>query len=184
MGKKRKKSKLSQKKKSAKNSTQFSNIILAILFAGLLYFLYLTVPGYTWLVDSLVVNNLKIIFENSNMKIDQKYAAKLGADYQFINYIKQNTPEDAIILMPPRDVFMKSDLNKNSSWGVKSKTWSTYFLYPRIVIREEDCGNYPQLCDSISHVMVLESWGIDKLNYKVPPQKYGILPINSPGGQK
>lgn len=183
MGKKSKKKRRASAKQqparqtTGKYTTFSNNVLVTIGLLILLYVLYKTVPGYQFVVDRLVLANLKIIEQNPNLTVNQKYEAKLGFDYRYIHYVEQNTPEDAVILMPPDSVFEKSDFNRGT-WGVKIKTWDMYFLYPRAIISEQDSGSYPELFNKITHVMIVNGWGYDRLNYAVQTkQPYAVLPI-------
>jgi len=168
-----------------RNTSLFGNLVLSISLVIIFIFMYQAVPSYKWIVDSLVISNLKIIQHNPDLTLEQKYAAKLGFDARYIDYVKKSTPENAVILMPPYKEFAKGEFNRNGSWGVKSKTWCTYFLYPRIVIRESDCAELPDLCQKISHVMIINNWGYDKLEYNVGQKnKYGVLPVRMNGETK
>jgi len=189
MGKKsKKKRQASAKKQPAQQATKkytafVNNVLVTIGLLILLYVLYKAVPGYQFVVDRLVLANLNIIQENPNLSTPKKFEAKLGFDYRFIHYVEQNTPEDAVILMPPDSIFAKSDFNKRGTWGVKTKTWDIYFLYPRTLISEQDSSRYPELYHKITYVMIVNGWGYDKLNYRVQAEHpYTVLPIlQTPG---
>lgn len=185
MGKKSKKKRQASAKsqsppQTTKKYTAFiNNVLVTMGLLILLYVIYKSVPGYQFVVDRLVLANLKIITENPNITTNQKSEAKLGFDYRYIHYIKQNTPDDAVILMPPDSVFEKSDFNKRGAWGVKTKTWDMYFIYPRTVISEQDSGSYPELYKRITHVMIVNGWGYSKLRYAVQnKQPYTVLPVS------
>ena len=187
MGKKKRKKQRAkaQVRKTSKNSATFGSMIVALTLLIAIYVLYEAVPGYNWLFNSLVMGNLKTIVANPDLTKDQKYEIKFGFDYKYLQYVKQNTNENAIILMPPREVFLQSDFNKEGAWGAKTATWSTYFLYPRILVREEDRGIKPELYNRATHVMIVNHWGFDKLKYSVSQkQKYGVMPIHAAEDKK
>jgi hypothetical protein len=169
-------------KREVKSSKLDVNILIALGFICLLYFLYKTVPGYNYFVKRQIIKESRFIFENFNLTSDQKYQVKLKKDYKFIKYVKENTPDSAVILMPSPDVFKNTVFNQKGAWGVKSKVWSTYFLYPRILIQENERDIYPELYNRITHVMVIKQWGLDKLNYRMNQKiNYAVLPISIPG---
>lgn len=168
-------------KREIKSSDLQINLFIALGVIGLLYLLYETVPGYNYFVKLQVIKESRIILENFSFTMDQKYQVKLKRDYEFIKYVKGNTPDSAVILMPPSDVFKNTIFNQNGAWGVKSKIWSTYFLYPRILIQENERDIYPELYNRITHVMVINKWGFDKLNYRINRRmNYVVLPIRLP----
>ena len=158
------------------------NFIITLVLFILLYILYKYNPGYNFFVNRQIIYGSKQVYQHFDATLDFKYYLKLRNDYNFVNFIKDNTPDSAIILMPPEEVFRGSLLNMNGNWGVKSKIWSTYFLYPRILIQENERNAYPQMYERITHVMIVNGWGYEKLNYKVSKQeKYSVLPVNQTG---
>ncbi len=187
VNKRRKKAKKKQQEevKKLNKPSFFINVSISLVTIFILYILYLTVPGYNHLVHVYTIENSKFILSNLNISLDRKYQAKLRNDYVFIQFVKNNTPDTAIILMPPPEVFDKSSLNRSGSWGVRSKIWSSYFLYPRILIKEDEQDTYPELYSSITHVMIVNKWGYDKLNYQPSTKmKYGVLPVHRSGIKK
>ena len=147
------------------------------------FLLYYNIGGYRWVVDGLVLNNLKIIYQNPNLSLERKWAMKCGFDFVYLNHIKKNTPENAIILMPPYSALypnkegFKTEFNTKNAAGVKNKAWATYFLYPRKLVYQKGKDiNY--LYDKITHVAIANYLGYDKLDYSVPKkQKHAILPL-------
>jgi hypothetical protein len=180
---KRQQSEQQQRQSSGRSTTQkyfthINNILITIVLLILFYVVYQSVSGYQFVVDRLVLANLKIIKEYPKISTQKKYEAKLGFDYNYVQYVKKNTPEDAVILMPSREIFEKGDFNTRGAWGVKTKEWGTYFLYPRIIVTEEDSTVNPQLYEKITHIMIVNEWGYDKLEYPVQTKhKHAVLPI-------
>lgn len=165
-------------KREIKSSKLKINLLIALGVIGLLYLLYKTVPGYNYFVKRQVIKESRLILENFSFTLDQKYQVELKRDYKFIKYVKENTPDSAVILMPPPDVFKNTIFNQRGAWGIKSKIWSTYFLYPRILIQENERDMYPELYNRITHAMVINQWGLNKLNYRVKRRMYyTVLPI-------
>ena len=185
------KKKLKRSKKQAKQNKKFDsfsfitkNIIFLFFCIIFVSILYKSIGGYKWLWDSLVIGNFKTIKKYPDLTISQKYEIKCGFDYKYLDYIKKNTPEDAIILMPSREEIYpkgeKSDFNDKGAWGVKNKAWATYFLYPRKLVYEQEKDTNP-FYEQINYVAIVNYRGYDKLNYKIyKKQKYQILHINIP----
>jgi len=121
-----------------KNIFSLQNLGAFIVTMICLFILYQNIGGYKWLWDGLVIGNLKIRWDKPNITQEEKWEIKCGFDFRYANYLKVNTPEDAIILMPPREVLVpkgkKSDFNTKGSWGVKNKAWVTYFVYQRKLV--------------------------------------------------
>ena len=182
---KRAKKKQQEEEKKPNKPSFFINVSISLVTAFILYVLYLTVPGYNHLVRVYIIRNSEFILNNFNVSLDRKYQAKLKNDYVFVQFVKNYTPDTAIILMPPPEVFDKSSLNRSGSWGVRSKIWSSYFLYPRILVKEDERDTYPELYSSVTHVMIVNKWGYDKLNYQTSTRmKYGVLPVHKSGIKK
>lgn len=188
----KKKTKLSKQKNQTKKTPQkpannnvdwFSkNILGLILSVVIIIILYNGIQGYKWVWDTLVMGNLKIIRQNSNLSLQKKWEIKLGFDYSYLNYIKNNTPDDAIILMPAyAEIYPegeKSDFNTRDSGGIKNKAWATYFLYPRKLVYQDEKDLNP-FYDKANYVAIVNFMGYDRLNYTVgDKQKYQILPKN------
>ncbi len=178
---------LNKQKRNKQENLFFRNFISVFVSAILILFLYISFNGYRWVVNGLVINNLKIIFQKSNLSLEQKWKLKCGFDFVYLNYIKKNTPEDAVILMPPLSALypekerIKTEFNTKSAAGVKNKAWATYFLYPRkLVYQKEKDSNY--LYNKVTHVAIANYWGYDQLNYPTAKkQKYSIMPLNKLG---
>ena len=79
------------------------------------------------------------------------------------------------------EILSQKPFNTSDAWGVKSKLWNTYFLYPRKVVGENEKDSSP-LYAQVTHVMIVDAWGYDKLTYPVSrKEKYAVLPIRMPG---
>ena len=186
----------------ALNGKTKKSIPIHINFAfGLGFFIlvlaaYKKMPGYTWAFDTLVGNNLETINKYPDLTIEEKYAAKLTFDYQYLKIVKDNTPEDAVVLFPPTD-FIKQVRKQNkaltaSSVGMYNSRWAEYFIYPRQIVYEPRADD-PK-ADSLrqldryknaTHVAVLSNWGLHKLSYR--PQlssAYTVVPITPPAATK
>ena len=193
-GKKRKQKKKTIESKNQKIKMQFNRpawfiknmvgLFLSVLFILILYYNF---SGYKWLWDSLVIRNLEIISQYPNMSIENKWEAKCKFDYTYVNFIKKNTPEDAIILMPSYNEILpkgeKSDFLKTAG-GIKNKAWATYFLYPRKLVYEDEGDSNPYY-DKANYVAIVNFKGYDRLNYPVEHKvKHHILPRNFNQGDK
>jgi len=168
-------------KKNIINLPNLAGLIVSLL---ILFIIYHNINGYRWVWDTLVIGNLRIIWEHPELTQEQKWEIKCGFDYTYANYLKKNTPEDAVILFPPTDVLFpegeKSDFNAKDSWGIKNKAWATYFVYPRILVYETEKETNPYY-KKVNYVAIANYWGYDKLNYSVTKkQKYQVLSVNKP----
>jgi hypothetical protein len=108
---------------------------------------------------------------------------KVGVDYTFLNYVKQNTPENAVILFPlPEHVTEKSG-NMQLTDNILSKNWATYFVYPRRVIYKSEAETNP-LYGDITHVAICAGHGYEDLEYAVRKRSaYAVLPRRVDNGR-
>jgi hypothetical protein len=190
-----KKKKSAQKNKNTETkakqfdwSNWFSrNLIGLIVSAVVILFLYYNIQGYKWVWDGLVIGNLKVIRVNPHLTLEKKWEIKCGFDFSYLNYIKNKTPEDAIILMPAySDIYPEgeqSDFNNTDAGGIKNKAWATYFLYPRKLVYVDEKDSNP-FYDKADYVAIVNTRGYDRLNYPVEnKEKYQVLPRNlAPAG--
>lgn len=130
--------------------------------------------GYDWLLNSMLANNLKTIEENPGKTIQQRYEMKWGqGEVTYVNKIKEQTPETAIVLLPPKKTIQEVGFK-----SVVELPWITYFLYPRKVVYEDD-KDKSALYAQATHVVSINGYGIDKVKYAVEkPEPFMVLPIN------
>lgn len=147
--------------------------------------------GYNWAIHDLAIGNLKNL-ENVEAEIHQngedstpqalleaKMKRKVGL-YTFIEYIRANTPDSAVILLPEGDAKVSND----SKWNfIYDPEWMEYFLYPRLCLAIGRESEHPDLAKRITHIVIIEGKGYDKLPYNVPENmrpKEAVLPFNAP----
>jgi len=174
-----------ENKKNRFLSLLFRNVFAVIISAVIVFFLYKNIQGYQWVWDSLVIKNLEIVNQHSDLTNEQKWAIKLGFDYRYLEFLKKNTPENAVILMPADSALfpqgVKSEFTKES-YSVRNKAWATYFLYPRKIVYEKELLKSPY-ASQITHVAIANYRGYERLNYSVvKKQKYHVLPVNKKQG--
>lgn len=165
------------------------NILLLFVTIAILFVLYKSVPGYAWVKDSLIKDNLEMIKKYPKASYDDKVIAKQGFDYAVLvnalNY--KEIPENAVILFPPHrwidTIRQKNNAMKLGPAGLNNGHWLRYFVYPRYVVYEDQKETSP-LYKKATHVAVMAGWGYDKLNYTIPDSikiaqnGYKILPIS------
>lgn len=147
--------------------------------------------GYHWAIHDLAFGNLKGIEEAkekiSYAKLDSTdkalYETKMGMKvglYPLIQHMIQSTPEDAVILLPEGD----SVISNTSKWNfIYDPEWTEYFIYPRLCVAIGRENEHPELAKRVTHVLIIEGKGYEKLKYNVPMEmraREAVLPINSP----
>jgi hypothetical protein len=173
-----------EKSTSNKNTAFRKNILLTFVFAIILLVLYVSVPGYKWAISEMAFKNKELIEKietrrlNNNLPEltdDMKRFFKIG-NYWYLSYIRDQTPQSAVILLPPKSaVDTISEMN-----NINSSDWVEYFIYPRLCISEDEKERKPELYRKVTHVAIVNYWGYEKLNY-IPSkmEKEAILPINN-----
>jgi hypothetical protein len=184
-----------QKQTSSTNGPFFKSMLLnligGVLAATFIYFLFApwtagmedaeatkilesskpNIDGYYWLYNQMLANNLKTIAKYPDLTFAQRYEAK-SAEIGAISRIKQQTPDSAIIIIPPRKILAQAKLT-----SAEELPWLTYFVYPRKVVYEDDKDS-SKLYSHANYIMELNGWGFDKLNYTVErPEALMILPL-------
>lgn len=164
------------------NRPKYSILLLKNLLAAGIVVLFLvkvveTRRGYGWVYNGLLKGNMKTIKMYPNLTTDQRFEIKLGFSYSYLEFIRKNTPDNAVILYPGRDSFFPENKNTPFSNDVSNKLWATRFLSPRKIILQEELPTSPYK-DKISHVAIVNGLGFDKVNYKVDqPFEHGVLPV-------
>jgi len=157
--------KLSERKKSIPFHYNMIGLVLSFF---LVMFLYKNVSSYKWVKDDLIKENLKIIKKYPRLTIDEKLSAKIGYDYDVLKLIKDNTPNNAIILMPRVDTCLSVRKRENAQnlngGGIGSKLWCQYYLYPRKVVY--DGSNDPDLVKA-NYLAIIGGNGYEKLGKPV-----------------
>jgi hypothetical protein len=129
--------------------------------------------GYDWLLNSMLKSNLETISQHPELTTQQRYEAKWGGEIAYINQVKNQTTESAVILFPTKAMMKESGFK-----SVGDIAWLEYFLYPRKLVYEDDKAKSP-LYAQVTHVVSMNGWGLDKLKYTVEkPEGFMILPIN------
>jgi len=144
--------------------------------------------GYYWVTHDVAgksveqIKNIQAKVEGGQMKPltrEDKLGYKVGV-YPLIKYLNENTPKDAVILLPPGD----SLLSNTSKWNyVYDPEWMEYFIYPRLCLATGRENEHPDLAKRITHVLIVQGRGYDKLKYEVPADQRpseAVLPIDHP----
>ncbi|MDR0349583.1 MAG: hypothetical protein LBH90_08865 [Tannerella sp.] len=126
-----------------------------------------------WLQDMLE-GNYEIIKKYPDATVDERLGIKLGFNYAYLKHVCDNTPEDAVILFPPRDIILKQPTQFTEA--ELSQQWIYSFVYPRKVVIDGTGAT-----DRVTHIAIMNGWGYDKLSYQVENKhENAIYPVNYP----
>lgn len=140
--------------------------------------------GYYWAVHDIAFKGMENVKEMENKAVkpmtrEDKLAMRIGT-WPLIDYVNKNTPENAVIYLPAAD----SAMANNSQWNyVYDPEWMEYFLYPRLCVEIGKEKDHPGLAERVTHVLIIEGKGYDKLKYEVPESqrpREAVLPIDHP----
>ena len=74
------------------------NILFLLLALLLVKITFTEQPAYKWVYYNLLKGNMSLIKQYPDISFEQKMQMKLGVNYEYLHFIKQATPEDAVIL--------------------------------------------------------------------------------------
>ncbi|MDR0507615.1 MAG: hypothetical protein LBH32_12500 [Dysgonamonadaceae bacterium] len=168
------------KKKEGLLSVLFNTRSILLCLGGLLiiFICYKQNRSYNW-VWSMLNSNWETIMKNPKATKDQRYEMKIGFLYSYCNYVKQNTPEDAIILFPDPEKIqeMEKKYNYHIDKRLTNKMELTYFVYPRKVLMNCEKETSP-LYGKQTHVAIINGYGYENVNYPVDPKPdFNLLKI-------
>ncbi|MDR0711244.1 MAG: hypothetical protein LBF67_02705 [Prevotellaceae bacterium] len=162
------------------NAFGFRSMAVAAAGCLLLYGGVRGISGYQWVWTSLLKGNWDFIQPRRNASLDERYQMKLGFDYVFCDYIRQHTPEDAVILFPLKEHITEKVENHQLSNNIRSKHWVTHFVYPRRVLYKDEQETNPRYGD-VTHVAIVAGHGYEDLDYPVWERAYfAVLPKKAP----
>jgi hypothetical protein len=157
--------------------TVLFNFLAVIVAIVLIRACYKNVMGYTWVYDSLLKGNYELISQYKHLTIDEKKEMKMGFTFTWLKFVRDNTPEDAVVLFPNHDVFFPEGQKSNFNGEPLHKIWCLNTLYPRRIVYADEVDN--SYAGRITHVAIVNGWGYDRLNYEVPQKmQYAVLPLN------
>ncbi|MDX2197298.1 MAG: hypothetical protein NW207_12865 [Cytophagales bacterium] len=164
----------------AKKMPFVKQILCTVAIALLLLAVFKENKGYNWLWNDLIHENLKFINKNKNLNYTEKMQAKFGADAALIEYIKKNTPDNAVIAFPAGDSFLSANAPYKfiqGLGGIKVRVWTQNFLYPRTLVYEHELKKWKNI-PQITHVVCMNGWGYDQLEYEVQTRNsFDVLPV-------
>jgi hypothetical protein len=156
-------------------------LVNVLLLIGVLIFtqqIRKNCSGYIWLFDKMIKDHKTSMKLYRKFSQEQRLEVKLGFSYYYLNNILiKNTPEDAIIIMPPDSVYEIDKEKYKFSEFTKYINWCSYFVYPRKLVSEKD-KDKTTLYSKATYVAIVNYWGYDKLEYNLNKrQQFTVLPL-------
>ena len=154
------------------------NIFAVVIVLFLLNKFVLDVqPGYNWAYNMLQ-KNLETIRHYSRTTTDNHFEMKLGLSHVYLRYVKESTPENAVILLPGKEAFYPEGEERIFSGEPYNKLWAIRFLYPRRVIIPSELGKTPW-SEKITDVAIVNGRGYEYLDYEVEQKApHAVLPMH------
>lgn len=156
-------------KKGTEVQWTVKNIFAVIISLLLIYTLFCHFPAYHWVYADLLKKNMAQKKRYPHLTFDQKMQIKLGADYQYLMYLRETTPQNAIILYPSATAFHKK--GSPFTHGISNKICATRFLYPRRLVLESEIST-SKYAGKITHVAIVNGEipnGITLPTDSIPP---------------
>jgi len=151
---------------------------LLLLAATVSFVALLLIAPFYHYISSDLPNDMRFIFLHLNNSAEEKYKLRFGATFLLLNNIVKQTPQDAIIIMPPDSVLLNSKSMIKLHKEIIEKSWASYFVYPRRLVYEKEKNTNP-LYENANYVVILNGWGLDKIHYTLENKILtGVIPIN------
>ncbi|GHV63867.1 hypothetical protein FACS1894199_00790 [Bacteroidia bacterium] len=152
------------------------SMLLAVVVGLLLYVGIKNNSGYQWAFVNYLKGNWDFIQAHDTLTVGEIYQMKCGFNYTYLNYIKQHTPDSAIILFPLKEHLTEKGGDMQLGGEIGSKMWATHFVYPRRILYKEEAETNP-LYKDVTHVAIVAAHGYDDLDYFVQQRAYfDVLP--------
>jgi hypothetical protein len=127
--------------------------------------------------------NYETIKKYKHLPLDRKWEEKLGYTFVYWKHLRDNTPEDAVILYPTHDIFFPAGKKSRFVGEPASKIQALRFLYPRKLVyhTETETNRYGK---NLTHVAIVNGWGYEYLEYVIDNKVDDtVLPIKRQGNQ-
>ncbi|MDR1880392.1 MAG: hypothetical protein LBQ78_05615 [Tannerellaceae bacterium] len=177
-GKKKGRKRVVEKRKTTLGLWLLRNLAVAAVAGWMTFLCIEKQAGYHWVYNGLLKGNMKTIIQYPNLTVDQKNEIKLEFDYVYLRFLKNSTPENAVILYPSHEDFYPKDKQSPFKQDISNKLWGLRFLYPRKLVlpSEMETNRYAR---DITHVAIVNGRGYERLNYTVDDMhEHAVLPVN------
>jgi hypothetical protein len=175
--KKKKSKKVAEERKITPRRLLLRNLLVTAIAGWMVFLCIEKQVGYQQIYH-ILKGNMAFIRQFPGKTNEQRLEVKLGMSYTYLQFIKRQTPEDAVILYPDWREFFPEGVESPFNGEITNKIWATRFLYPRKIVlsSERDKNRYGK---HITHVAIVNGTGFEKVNYPVAAKfEHGVLPFN------
>lgn len=145
----------------------------AWLYSGLLLLLFAAfclTPNWGRILPEAWRQTGQILHEGAVMTAAERRALFYDETYPVLWYLRENTPAEAVILLPPSKFMKEQVMSRRPAGedltpllGLASSAYS--FLYPRVPVH---FGEPAPLQDRATHLLVWDHWGLDRIDAAQP----------------
>lgn len=148
---------------------------LAALVLGTILVLFAIVTRWGATYPRLADRTWRALDSGLKVSAEARRRAVLDETYPFLLYVREMTPPDAVILLPPREFILQR--TKGDFIPLLASPSSAYsFLYPRVPVHERD--DSPRRGD-VDYILVWEHWGLEWVDPSAPrdeAHRYQLYP--------
>lgn len=160
----------------------FLNLLAGVVTLILFYGIVQSSSIYRWAWEIYVKHNLREVKSLPTASMESRMAMKLGEDYQYLVFIRNTTPDNAVIYYPSQGDFLKvlPGMARSPFNGrLNDKLTAIRILYPRRIVTEDEYGKTPW-SNKLTHIAIVNRCNLDKVPYQVEEDYYtGVLPLDS-----
>lgn len=151
------------------------NLIAGTVFLALVTIVKNNNKGYNWMWEVLIKENREAIDKYAEATNYDKNLNRHGNLFAFMNYINEETPENAIILMPGDSVLSQLNPALKLS-GLKNRNMVTFFIYPRKAVYPDSEFDKKEL-PKANYVALVNLNTAQSKNDPNPKQAFSVQPL-------
>jgi len=153
------------------------NIVALAAVIALVVFSIQKQPGYNWAYYKLLKSHMEFIRKYPKLPLEKRYETKMGTNYSFLAFLKNATPEDAVILYPESSDFFPEGVKSPFTGEIYNKVYAIRFLHPRRLVTPSELKS-SSLSKEINFVAIVNGRGFERLNYEVEKKfEHGVLAV-------
>jgi len=152
------------------------NLLAGLIAYSLVWCCMTYIREYNWVYKTLLKGNYKFAKEHKDLTADQRRKIKLGVSFAYLDYLKKNTPEDAVILMPEKEAYYPKGQQAVFEQEIHNKLFRLRVLYPRKIVDADEGAN--RYVRQINRVAIVNGYGYERLNIDPTDQPpFAVIPV-------